>query len=71
MMKFKIYATYKDCLKCLPFAWTQARSHERHWSIVLPMMLCSRLSPHVNQTLLQIVDVSRIRRINVVLHRTL
>jgi len=33
-------ASYKDCSKCPPFAWTRARSCERHSS----MTLCSRLS---------------------------
>jgi len=27
-----------------PFAWTQARSLERHWSITSSMMLCFSLS---------------------------
>ena len=37
-------ASYKDCSKCPPFARTQTRSRERHWSIASSMTLCSRLS---------------------------
>ena len=37
-------ASYKDCSKCPPFAWTRAQSRERNWSIVSSMMLFSRLS---------------------------
>ena len=38
-------ASYKDCSKCPPFAWTWARSRKRHWLIVVSSTtLCSRLS---------------------------
>jgi len=53
-----------------PFAWTQARSLERHWSITYVDDASLQPVPHVNQTLLHIINVSHLRPINTVLHRT-
>jgi len=66
----KSNASYKDCSKCPAFAWTRVWSCENHGSIASSMRLCSRLSHVWTRTLLQIVNASHLRPINMVLHCT-
>ena len=62
---------YNKCSKCPPFARTQARIKSR--TPLVDRIVNDALFqtvPHLNQTTLQIVNISHLRLVNTFLHRT-